>query len=108
MIPIPHWILDQATPRFVELARACPLCAWAVLAIGLLSVATCVWWFVVCVWRSARGYQLFKGGPRPVLATGARALTGLVWLLALVVFAWLAGQRGFVPLLGDTIFIAFA
>jgi len=102
MPSIPSWVLSHARPEFGRLARLCPICAWAVLLILIV-------WFILSLWYFARGYQLFQGvEKRPFEATGAKAGAGLAWMVALIVFLWLAGPKSLVPLLGDTIFVAFA
>ena len=98
---LPDWILEHAAPRFVSLANSCPSCAWAVLLIGALG-------FVGTLWHFARAHRVAAHAPRPAVATSGRAITGLVWIPALIVTTWVAGYRGLVPLLGDAIFVAFA
>lgn len=98
---IPQWITENAAVPFVSLVNKCPLCAWILLLAGMMG-------FFGCLWHFARAHRVAARAPRPAIATGGRALIGLVWIPALVVTTWVAGYRGLVPLLGDAIFVAFA
>jgi hypothetical protein len=105
MIFIPDWILRHSPPRFVALAYACPVCAWAALAVELLALL----FFAKYIWELARGYQIPTHlRKKPPVATRGRAVDGLLWLPALVLATWVPGYRGVIALLGDTVFIAFA
>lgn len=98
---IPDWITENSTDSFVSLVNTCPLCAWTVLLVGMMG-------FFGCLWHFARAQRVAAYAPKPSVATGGRALTGLAWIPALVVTTWVAGYRGLLPLLGDAIFIVFA
>lgn len=101
VIPLPEWVLRHASPQFVQLARVCGVCAWAVIVMS----ATCA---ALVGWKLTRGPALARTLQRPSIATSERARLGVVWIVAVVIASWLMGLTGLVPLLGDAVFLAFA
>src|SRR5260370_12105918 len=77
---------------------------WFISLLGCAYAVTTL----VAIWKNANGYLLARSRSRPEVATRSKALVGAVWVLAIVVPSWLSGLKGLVPLLGDSVFIAFA
>jgi len=77
---------------------------WFISLLGCAYAVTTL----VAIWKNANGYLLARSRSRPEVATRSKALVGAVWVLAIVVASWLSGLKGLVPLLGDSVFIAFA
>src|SRR5260370_8186473 len=77
---------------------------WFISLLGCAYAVTTL----VAIWKNANGYLLARSRSRPEVATRSKALVGAVWVLPIVAASWLSGLKGLLPLLGDSVFIAFA